>query len=72
MALNYYYRSNPQNGSRVILCKVVDASILFRIFNMWRKNFNISFNFKPALINEELAYSLTEILWAKDWKIIDT
>ena len=62
----------PQNGSGVIFCKVADVSILFRIFNMWRKNFNISFNFKPALINGELAYSLTESLWAKDWKIIDT
>ena len=62
----------PQNGSGVILCKVADVSILFRIFNMWRKNFNFSFNFKPALTNEELAYLLKESLRAKDWEIIDT
>ena len=52
----------PQNGSGVIICKVADVSTLFRIFNMWRKNFNISFNFKPALTNEKLTYSLTESL----------
>ena len=62
----------PQYGSGVILCKVADVSILFRIFNMWRKNFNISFNFKPALTDGELAYLLIESLWAKDWKITDT
>ena len=57
----------PQNGSGVIICKVADISTLFRIFNMWRKNFNISFNFKPALTNEELAFSHNEnCFWAKD------
>ena len=57
----------PQNGSGVIICKVADVSTLFRIFNMWRKNFNISFNFKPALTNEELAFSLNEnCFWDKD------
>ena len=61
-----------QNGSGVIICKVANVSILFKIFNMWRKNFNFSFNFKPALTNEELAYLLKESLRAKDWEIIDT
>ena len=55
-----------QNHLGVILCKVANVSILFKNFNMWRKNFNFSFNFKPALTNEELAYSLTESLRAKD------
>ena len=56
----------PQNGSGVIICKVSDVSTLFRIFKMWRKNFNISFNFKPALTNEELASSHIEnCFWAK-------
>ena len=50
----------PQNGSGVIICKVTNVSTLFKIFYMWRKNFNISFNFKPALTNEELRSSLTE------------
>ena len=62
-----YIAHTPQNGSGIIICKVADASIIFRIFNMWRKNFNISFNFKPALTNEELASSLTEnCFWAKN------
>ena len=52
--------NTPQNGSGVIICKVADESILFRIFNLWRKIFNISFNFKPDLTNEELTSSLTE------------
>ena len=57
----------PQNGSGVIICKAADASTMFRIFNIWRKNFNVSFNFKPALTNEELAASHTESsFWAKD------
>ena len=62
-----YIAHTPQNGSGTIICKVADASIIFRIFNMWRKNFNISFNFKPALTNEELASSLTEnCFWVKN------
>ena len=47
-------------GSGVIICKTKDASTMFKIFSMWRKNFNISFNFKPALTNEELAESYIE------------
>ncbi len=55
----------PQNGSGVIICKVANVSILFKIFSMWRKIFNISFNFKPALTNEELASSHNEnCFWA--------
>tara|TARA_Y100000746_G_C15072022_1_gene272247 strand:- start:130 stop:354 length:225 start_codon:yes stop_codon:yes gene_type:complete len=49
-----------QNGSGVIICKAKDASTMFKFFNMWRKNFNISFNFKSALTNEELAGSHIE------------
>tara|TARA_S200000501_G_scaffold351132_1_gene368745 strand:- start:531 stop:845 length:315 start_codon:yes stop_codon:yes gene_type:complete len=57
----------PQNGSGVIICKASDISILFRIFNMWRKNFNISFEFKPALTNEELASTHIEnSFWVKN------
>ena len=57
----------PQNGSGVIVCKAANVSTLFRIFNMWRKNFNISFNFRPALTSEELASSHFEnSLWEKE------
>ena len=55
----------PQNGSGVIICKVTNVSTLFKNFYMWRKNFDISFNFKPALTNEELRSSLTEIISGK-------
>ena len=56
----------PQNGSGTIICKAAEVSILFGIFNMWRKNFNISFNFKPALTNDELASSHYEdSFWSK-------
>ena len=62
-----YIAHTPQNGSGVIICKAKDASTMFKIFNMWRKNFNISFNFKPALTNEELAFSHNEnCFWSKD------
>ena len=55
-----YIAHTPQNGSGVIICKATDIKIIFNIFNSWRKNFNISFNFKPALTNEELASTNTE------------
>ena len=44
----------PQNGSGTIICKAQSASILFQIFNIWRENFSIKFNFKPAMTSEEL------------------
>ena len=50
----------PQNGSGLIICKAKSASILFKIFNMWRENYSITFNFKPALSNEELLSSHNE------------
>ena len=62
-----YIAHTPQEGSGVIICKVADVNKIFKIFNMWRKNFNISFNFKPALTNEELASVHNEDdLWAKN------
>ena len=57
----------PQNGSGVIVCKVANVTTLFKIFNIWRKNFNISFNFRPALTNDELASSHFENnFWDKE------
>ena len=44
----------PQNGSGIIICKTNNTLKLFKILKMWRENFNISFNFKPALTNDEL------------------
>ena len=61
-----YIAHTPQNGSGVIICKATEISTLFKVFNIWRKNFNISFNFKPALTSEELAVSHNEdSFWAR-------
>ena len=57
----------PQNGSGVIICQVHHASLLFNILKRWRENFNISFNFKPALTNEDLLSSHNEKdFWSKE------
>ena len=62
-----YIAHTPQNGSGVIICKAKETNIIFKIFSMWRKNFNITFNFKPALTNDELAVSHIEnSFWGKD------
>ena len=62
-----YIAHTPQNGSGVIICKSKDATTMFKIFSMWRKNFNITFNFKPALTNEELLSSHNEKgFWLND------
>ena len=44
----------PQDGSGIIICNVKNAALLYEILNMWRENFSIVFNIKPALTNEEL------------------
>ena len=44
----------PQNKSGVIICMAQNTSLLFKVLKFWRESFNISFNFKPALTNEEL------------------
>ena len=44
----------PQNGSGVIICEAKSSSIIFKMLNIWRENYSISFNIKPALTNEEL------------------
>ena len=57
----------PQNGTGTIICMVENSYLLNKIFNMWRKNFSITFNFNPALTNEELLASHTEkCLWEKE------
>ena len=44
----------PQNGSGTIICKAESAHSIFNLLSEWRKNYDISFNIKPALSNEEL------------------
>ena len=62
-----YIAHTPQSGSGVIICQVHNSSVLFRLLKMWRDNFNITFNFKPALTNEELLSSQNEkSFWSKE------
>ena len=44
----------PQDGSGIIICKAQKISIIYSILNMWRKNYSITFDIKPALTNEEI------------------
>ena len=56
----------PQNGSGTIICYSLNISILFRVLKMWRENFNITFNIKPAFTNEELLSSQNEkSIWSQ-------
>ena len=56
----------PQNRSGVIICLAHNTSLLFKILKLWRESYNISFNFKPALTNEELLTSQSEnFFWSK-------
>ena len=50
----------PQDGSGVIICNAQNTLVLFRILKMWRENFNITFNFQPALTNEDILSSQNE------------
>ena len=44
----------PQDGTGIIICRAENASIAFNLLNIWRENYDISFNIKPALTSEEL------------------
>ena len=57
----------PQNKSGVIICQVQNTSLLFKLLKFWRESFNITFNLKPALTNEELLLSHNEKdFWSKE------
>ena len=44
----------PQDGTGIVICKTENLKNLYKIFKPWRENYNLTFNFKPALTNEEL------------------
>tara|TARA_Y100000991_G_scaffold177001_1_gene139123 strand:- start:925 stop:1239 length:315 start_codon:yes stop_codon:yes gene_type:complete len=44
----------PQDGAGFIICKAQNTTTIFNILRMWRENFSITFNIKPALTSEEL------------------
>ena len=50
----------PQNGSGIIICEAQNTYLIFKVLKMWRENFSISFNIKPALTNEGLYSSHNE------------
>ena len=56
----------PQNGSGVIICESDNTHILFKLLKMWRENFNVSFDIKPAQTNEELLLAQSDkSFWVK-------
>ena len=57
----------PQDGSGLIICKAQNTTTIFNILNMWRENFSISFNIKPALTSEDLlSLHSSKNFWEKD------
>ena len=57
----------PQNGSGIIICKAYNMAQIYNILKIWRENFSITFNIKPALTNEELlALQSSNDFWEKD------
>ena len=54
----------PQNGSGTIICKAKNTRSIFTLQKMWRENYSIDFNIKPALTNEELV----ELNSSKDYR----
>ena len=54
----------PQNGSGTIICKANNTRSIFTLQKMWRENYSIDFNIKPALTNEELV----ELNASKDYR----
>ncbi|MDC3183900.1 DUF3303 domain-containing protein [Prochlorococcus sp. AH-716-B20] len=57
----------PQDGSGFIICKAQSTTTIFNILNMWRENFSISFDIKPALTSEALlSLDSSKDFWAKD------
>ncbi|WP_269622602.1 DUF3303 domain-containing protein [Prochlorococcus marinus] len=43
----------PQDGTGIVLCKAKSASVLYKVFGPWQKNFGMICDYKPALTTEE-------------------
>ena len=57
----------PQDGSGIMVCKAQNAAIICHILKMWRDNYGILFDIKPALTNEELlSINSVKDFWTKD------
>ena len=62
-----YMVHTPQDGSGIIICKAQDIKKVFNLIKMWRDNYSILFNIKPALTNEELLkLNSSEEYWDKN------
>ena len=58
---------SPQDGEGCLICKAQNTTTLFNILKMWRENYSISFNIKPALTSEDLlSLHSSKDFWAKD------
>ena len=44
----------PQNGTGTIICEALNTTSIFNSLKIWRDSYNISFDIRPALTNEEL------------------
>ena len=49
-----YIAHTPQDGTGTIICRATNISVALNLINLWRESYDISFNIKPALTNEEL------------------
>tara|TARA_Y100001933_G_scaffold27933_1_gene23395 strand:- start:150 stop:443 length:294 start_codon:yes stop_codon:yes gene_type:complete len=45
----------PQDGTGLIICKADNLKNLYKLLQPWRENYNLIFNCKPALTNEEIS-----------------
>jgi len=43
----------PQDGSGTIICRAQNLGLVYDLLKMWRENYSISFNIKPAFTNKE-------------------
>ncbi len=50
----------PQDGTGVIICRALSASILFKVFGPWRDKFGMTWEYKPALSTEEFVSLIKE------------
>ncbi len=55
-----YWAHTPQDGTGVIICRALNASVLYKVFSPWREKYGINWSYKPALSTEELVALIKE------------
>ncbi len=48
----------PQDGSGLVLCRALNASVLLKVFGPWREKYGMIWEYKPALTTEEYLQAL--------------